>query len=186
MPIINTEYRYGRASIALHWAMFLLIALTYAAIELRGFWPKGTPTRDLMKTLHFTLGLSVLALVLARIGLRLAAGPAPAIKPAPAAWQQKASAAVHGLLYLFMIAMPIAGWIILSAEGKSVQFLGLTLPALVAQSKPLAKSIKEMHEVVGDIGFFVIGLHALAALVHHYRYHDNTLARMMPGRSTNA
>lgn len=187
MPLKNTDRRYAGISIALHWLMFLIIALAYAAIELRGLWPKGTPMRDFMKTAHFTLGLSVLLLVVARIGLRLAAGPAPAITPAPPAWQHKAAAATHGLLYLFMIAMPIAGWIILSAEGKTISYLGATLPALVAQSKPLAKTVEGLHETVGDIGYFIIGLHALASLVHHYVFRDTTLARMLPGRrSTHA
>ncbi|EHH2174219.1 cytochrome b561, partial [Salmonella enterica] len=29
-------------------------------------------------------------------------------------------------------------------------------------------------------GYFVIGLHAIAALMHHYFWKDNTLLRMMP------
>ena len=183
MAIKNTASRYGGPTIALHWLMLVLIALAYAMIELREFWPKGTPVREGLKTLHFSIGLSVLGLVIVRIFARFAAGPAPAITPPPSAMQHKLSAAVHGLLYLFMIGMPIAGWIILSAGGKPVALFGLTLPSLVAESKGLAKSVKEVHETVGNIGYFVIGLHALAALVHHYRSRDNTLTRMLPGRA---
>jgi cytochrome b561 len=32
------------------------------------------------------------------------------------------------------------------------------------------------------VGYFLIGLHALAALFHHYVSRDNTLTRMLPGR----
>jgi cytochrome b561 len=154
--------------------MLALIAAAYATIELRELWPKGTPVREGLKSLHFTIGLTVLVLVVARIAARIASGPAPAIRPEPSPLQHKLSAAVHGLLYLFMIAM---------ASGKPVTFLGLALPSLVAESKALAKSVKEVHEIVGNTGYFVIGLHALAALAHHYGTRDNTLLRMLPGRS---
>lgn len=179
----NTETRFGIPTIALHWLMLALIAAAYATIELRELWPKGTPMREGLKSLHFTIGLSVLVLVVARIAARIASGPAPAIRPDPSPLQHKLSAAVHGLLYLFMIGMPVAGWVILSAGGKPITFLGLALPPLVAESKALAKSVKEVHEIVGNAGYFVIGLHALAALAHHYGTRDNTLMRMLPGRS---
>lgn len=178
----NTKTRYSSGLIALHWLMLLLIGVAYATIELKGFWPKGSAIREGMKTFHFMIGLSVLLLVVLRIGLRLGSGSAPAIVPAPPAWQLKASAALHGVLYLFMIAMPIAGWLILSAEGKAVPFWGLSLPALVGTDKGLAKSVKEVHEVVGNLGYALIGLHAVAALAHHYLMRDTTLARMMPAR----
>ena len=32
-------------------------------------------------------------------------------------------------------------------------------------------------------GYFLIGLHAAAALFHHYFIHDNTLRRMLPSRN---
>jgi cytochrome b561 len=35
---------------------------------------------------------------------------------------------------------------------------------------------------VATLGYYLVGLHAAAALVHHYFQHDNTLLRMMPGR----
>jgi cytochrome b561 len=50
----------------------------------------------------------------------------------------------------------------LSAEGKPVPFLGLTLPSLVAENKALAESIEEIHETAGLVGYYLIGLHTLA------------------------
>jgi cytochrome b561 len=78
-----------------------------------------------------------------------------------------------------MIGMPLAGWLILSSAGKPVPFFGLELPALIAENKDLSKQIKEIHETVGQLGYFLIGLHALAALFHHYILRDNTLYRML-------
>jgi cytochrome b561 len=70
--------------------------------------------------------------------------------------------------------------LILSAENKAVPFFGLQLPALIGENKDLAKQLEEVHELIGNVGYFLIGIHAAAALVHHYVQRDNALARMLP------
>jgi cytochrome b561 len=89
---------------------------------------------------------------------------------------------MHILLFALMIGMPLAGWLLLSASGKPIPFFGLELQALTGESKSLAKLVKEIHETGGTVGYFLIGLHAAAALFHHYIVRDNTLLRMLPGR----
>jgi superoxide oxidase len=56
------------------------------------------------------------------------------------------------------------------------------LPALIGENKDLAEQLEELHEVVGTTGYFLIGLHTVAALYHHYIVRDNTLTRMLPER----
>jgi cytochrome b561 len=177
----NTDNRYGSLSIGLHWLMFLLIVGVYACIELREFYPKGSDPRNALKTWHFMLGLSVGALVWLRLVARLVQ-PTPAIAPRPVAWQQYLAKLVHFLLFALMLGMPIAGWMILSAEGKPIPFFGLELPALIAKNKDTAEWIEEIHKTVGTAGYALIGLHAVAALYHHYVLRDNTLTRILPGR----
>jgi cytochrome b561 len=58
--------RYAMPVIALHWLIFLLIVVSYASIELREFFPKGSAPREAMKSVHFMIGLTVLALVAPR------------------------------------------------------------------------------------------------------------------------
>ena len=177
---------YNRWSIFLHWLMLLLFVLAYALIELRVLFDKGTPQRDLMKSLHFSVGLAIFVLVWLRLIARTLT-PAPAIIPAPPAWQRAAAALVHLLLYAFMIGQPLLGWLVLSAAGKPVPFFGLTLPPLVAMDKPFAGTLEELHQTIGTFGYGLIGVHALAALVHHYVQKDNTLRRMLPsGRGRGA
>jgi cytochrome b561 len=175
----NTMQRYGALSIGLHWLMLLLLMAVYATIELRGQFPKGSDARELMKTWHFMLGLSVFALVWIRLVAHMT-DSAPRIEPESPRWQALIGKAMHGALYALMIGMPLLGWVLLSAEGKPIPFFGLHLPALVAESKTLADSVKEIHETGGNIGYFLIGLHAAAALFHHYVTRDNTLLRMLP------
>jgi len=178
----NGSNRYGSLSIALHWLMLLLFVAVYATIELRGLFPKGSDPREAMKAWHFMLGLSVFVLVWLRLAIYATAGPAPPVQPEPPRWQELAAKLMHVALYVFMFAMPVLGWLILSAEAKPIPFFGLNLPALVGENKPLAETVKEIHETFGEVGYWLIGLHAAAALFHHYFLRDNTLRRMLPSR----
>ncbi|HMM68207.1 MAG TPA: cytochrome b [Dokdonella sp.] len=177
----NTEDRYGTLSIAMHWLMLALLVAVYSCILLREVYPKGSDPREALKTWHFMLGLSVFGLVFIRLAIRLL-GASPKIVPPVGIWQHRVSALMHLALYLFMIAMPLLGWLTLSAAGKTIPFFGLELPALVGPDKELAGTLKDLHETIGEIGYYLIGLHALAALFHHYVIRDNTLLRMLPGR----
>ena len=172
--------RYSSLSITLHWAMLLLLIAVYACMEMRGYYPKGSNFRESLKMWHFMFGLTVLLLVLIRVVARVTGGTPP-INPEPPAWQTLIARLTHFALYAFMIAMPIAGWVILSASGKTIPFYGLDLPALVGPDKVFAEQVKELHETVATIGYFLVGLHAVAALFHHYIVKDDTLRRMMPG-----
>jgi cytochrome b561 len=175
----NTTDRYGSLSIAMHWLMLLLLVGVYACINLRELFARGSDLREDLKTWHFMLGLTVFALVFLRLAFRWL-GAAPRIQPAPPRWQQRLAGLMHLALYAFMIVMPLLGWLTLSAAGKPIPFFGLTLPALVGADKALADSFEEIHETIGSIGYYMVGLHAVAALFHHYVARDNTLRRMLP------
>jgi cytochrome b561 len=179
----NTTERYGSLSIGLHWLMLLLIAAVYALMEFRDIFPRGSDGRETMKAFHYMLGLSVLLLALFRLAVAVA-GPMPGIEPAPSKLAALAARAWHMLLYGFMIAMPIVGWVILSAEGDSIPFWGLQLPALVGESHDLAEELEELHELGANIGYALVAIHAAAALFHHYIARDNTLQRMLPRRGS--
>lgn len=170
--------RYGKVSILLHWITLALLVGVYACIELRELFPKGSDPREMLKTWHFMLGLTVFILVWARLVARLI-GPTPAIVPPIPRWQHAIAVAVEIALYALMIAMPLLGWLVLSAEGDAIPFFGLELPALTAPNEPLAERAEEIHETIGTVGYFLIGLHAAAALFHHYVQRDNTLRRML-------
>lgn len=177
----SSQQGYSRTNIALHWLMLVLIVAVYACMDLRDLFPKSSPIHDGLKTWHYMLGLTVFVLVWLRLLARVGRSTPP-IEPKPPAWQESLAKLVHLLLYLFMIAMPLLGWLTLSAKGDPVPFWGLTLPHLIAQNKDLGKQIQEVHETIATIGYFLIGLHAAAALFHHYVQHDNTLRRMLSPR----
>ncbi len=174
--------RYHALSIPAHWLTLVLLIAVYALIELRGIYPKGTAAHDVMKTWHFMLGLTVLAVVAARLVLRLIFRE-PLITPPPPAWQRLLAKVMYLALYAFLIVMPMLGWLTLSAKGRVIPFFGLELPALMGPDKGWASSLENVHETIGTIGYYLIGLHAAAALFHHYFLRDNTLLRMLPWRT---
>lgn len=179
--------RFHPLSIGAHWLTVLLLVAVYALIELHGAFPKGSEARELTKVWHEMLGLVVFAIVFVRLALR-AVYPAPAIQPPPPAWQAWAAKAMHMALYAFLVGMPLLGWVVLSAKGKPVPFFGLELPALMAPDRSLARTLEQIHELIGTAGYFLIGAHAAAALWHHYILRDNTLRHMLPRapRATHA
>jgi cytochrome b561 len=88
----------------------------------------------------------------------------------------------HLTLYGAMLAMPLLGWLMTSAGGHPIPFFGLSLPPLIGENKELGRTLEDVHEFIGNALYYVIGLHAVAALAHHYAVRDNTLLRMMPMR----
>jgi cytochrome b561 len=175
----NTTNDYGIVSKAFHWIMLLLLIAVFASIELRSLYPKGSEPREAIKGLHFMLGLLVFMLVWIRLGLRLLQST-PEITPVLSTLQKFISKITHIALYSLMIVLPILGWLTVSAAGKDIAFFGLDVPSIIAADKALADQFEDLHKTIGECGYYLIGLHTLAALFHHYIKKDNTLIRMLP------
>jgi len=179
MTTYDSTFKYSRPLVSLHWLMFLLLIVVYAAIEFRVLYDKGMPEREFMKSLHFMLGLCVLLLVFLRLlAKRLSPRPEAVDSQGLSLWLQRAAVSGHVVLYLFMAIMPIAGWLLLSAAGKPIPFFGFELPALIAPDESLAKQIKPLHALAGNIGYGLIGLHVAAAMFHQLVLKDQLLQRM--------
>jgi len=163
----------------LHWVMLVLIAAGYGTMEFKGFTPRGSAQRANLAAWHYGFGLSVFALVWVRVLLR-AVGREPQIVPPPPRWEAALTRIGHFLLYAFMIVTPIFGWLTVSAQGATVLFFGIPLPLLIAKSEPLHRPLQAIHETIANVGYALIGVHAAAALFHHYIRRDNTLSLMWP------
>lgn len=175
--MFQTRARYRPSLVALHWITFLLLVATYASMELRDMFPRGSEPREMMKTTHYLLGLGVFTLTWLRMVVR-AVSPTPPIRPRPAAWQAAAAKVVTLALYLLLLAMPVVGYLLLNAEGTSPVLLGWELPRLIAAHPGLAGRLEAWHEGIALAGYALVGLHALAALYHHHVLHDDALVRM--------
>lgn len=105
--------RYSRVAIWLHWliALFILFNLSL------GFVMEDLPMpgRFIVVLAHVSAGLTVLALTIARIAWRLR-NPPPPFADGLSAWERKLAHAVHFGLYALMLAMPLMGWALVSAN----------------------------------------------------------------------
>ncbi|MCX7033350.1 MAG: cytochrome b [Arenimonas sp.] len=179
MPIKNLADRWGGVSITLHW----LTALMILGLVVVGFLMQelaNSPTKIQVYGLHKSIGLTVLALTVARLLWRLFAG-VPQPVPGTPRWQAWASGATHGALYLVLLAMPVSGWLYNSASGFPLKWFGLfALPKLSGYDADVKAFALAAHETLFLVLAAIVTLHALAAFKHHYFDRDRTLARMLP------
>lgn len=180
MPIRNTSERWGWVSIGIHWLTVLLVlGLVIVGLVMQEL--PNSPTKIEVYALHKSVGLTVLGLTVLRLLWRLVAG-APAPVPGMPRWQVLAAQVSHGAIYVLLLAMPLSGWLYNSASGFPLKWFGLFgLPKLSGYDPDVKAFALEMHEWGFIALLALITLHAAAALHHHYRHRDATLARMLPG-----
>jgi cytochrome b561 len=85
-------------------------------------------------------------------------------------------------MYLLLALVPIAGIVTQFARGDAVSIFGLyEIASPWVKDRAFARSVTEVHEILANALVILAGLHAVAALVHHWILRDRTLARMLPG-----
>ncbi len=181
MSLKNTD-RWGATSQLLHWTIAVLILSIGAVGLVMGELPRS-PKWFWVYTLHKSLGLTVLALVLVRIAWRLYAGAPPPVEGTPR-WQARLASLTHGAIYVLILAMPLSGWLYDSASGlRPFRWFGLAeVPKLSPPHEALADAMHETHELLFWVLIALVIGHAGAALYHHFVRRDATLARMLPRR----
>lgn len=179
MNLKNTRTHWGGVSQALHWIVVaLVLAMAWIGLTM-GDLPNG-PDKVRTFALHKSIGLTILALVVLRIGWRLHAG-APAPVAGTPRWQERIAALTHLGLYALLLAMPLSGWLMNSAAGFPLQWFGLfNLPALAGRDHDLHELAESVHEWLFWALATLALAHAAAAFYHHLFQRDATLARMLP------
>ncbi|MFT3808069.1 cytochrome b [Arenimonas sp.] len=172
--------RYSGAQRFLHWFVFACIVAAYVLIELRSEAERGSALRTGLTQGHMLAGLAVFLLAWPRIALRLMRGAPPITPPLPA-WQHLPAQLTHLALYAFLIAQPILGILTVWSAGRGIAIFGtgLEIPALIAENHDLHEQLEDLHEGLGEIFYWVIGLHIAGAIFHHLLRRDDTLRRML-------
>ena len=178
---MSAVVRYSTPAIVLHWLGALLV---FAAFPLGGDMHDLPLSPDKLKlySYHKWIGVTVLLLVAVRLSWRLTHTP-PLLPDRIPAWQRRASAIVHGLLYLLMFSIPLSGWLMSSAKGfQTVWFGVLPLPDLVGKDKALGDLLAGVHQALNFSLLVLVILHVAAALQHHFIERQPFLQRMGWGR----
>jgi len=175
----ETPTRYGNVTQILHWLTAILVLAAFilgpGGPELRVY----APERDFGRQLHETLGLCVFALALLRV-LWLLVDTRPQ-DPPMARWMTVLSKSVQGLLYLLLFAVPVSAIVGAWLEGHPLTLLaGFEVGPMLSMNHDLGRTISELHKLLGDLILWLAGLHAAAALFHHFILKDRVLISMLP------
>ncbi|HUE90892.1 cytochrome b [Pseudomonas sp.] len=174
----NSSSHYGLVSILLHWlvavAVFGLFGLGYWMVGLDYYssWYKTAPD------LHKSIGLVLFAVMLGRVLWRWLSPP-PSALPNHGRVTRLASKLGHGFLYLGLLVLMLSGYLISTADGRPIEVFGLfSVPATLTAIPDQEDVAGLVHEYLAWTLVIFAGIHALAALKHHFIDRDRTLVRM--------
>ena len=166
---------YNAVAKFLHWAIALLIVANYIS----GLLQDATGHKFI--NLHKQFGMSILLLVILRLVWKFYS-KYPKMADELSVVNKFMAKFGHLVLYIIMLAIPIAGMLLVESKGYPLQYLGfIDIPVLISeQTKDVSHTIKEIHEYLSHGIIIIAILHALFALKHHFIDHGTILLRMMP------
>lgn len=191
--------RYSRVAIFLHWT----IGLAIIGMVPLGWWMTDRVTDPSQASrvfrayqLHKSIGLTILVLSVVRLLWRFTHRFPPLPDHMPG-WEKRAARVSHILLYVVMLAMPVTGWIYVSAGWNSALNMPFQIPTLWfglfqwphipglpeasnATRSMAASTAMGIHAKLAWGAVALVGLHFAAALKHHFFDRDSVLAGMLP------
>ncbi len=129
---------------------------------------------------HKIIGITILAVVLARLIYRLRSG-APAADPTVPSALVGVSHLVHWSIYALLIIVPIGGYLGVSYYGATDAF-GLPLLALTEKDEKFSETVFFWHGAGAKVLFALVALHIVAAIYHRVVRKDRVVERMLPKR----
>jgi cytochrome b561 len=181
---VSGEPRYDRVSRGCHWLNAILAAMAMAlAFGISGT-PRHAETRQILLTMHGSIGIVILVVTLFWCGWRLRHA-APPLRPLLTRIEVLLAHATQAALFLLFVAMPLTGYTSLAAAGHAVSLFGfVAIPPLVPQSGRLAQASLALHLAGEFLIFGLLALHGGAALMHGFIRRDGILERMLPRRGS--
>ena len=171
---IDTVTRYNSTARAFHAVIAVLVIVNLALGLLSEAVEK---TVDLLP-LHKSIGITVLALTIARIALRFT-WKTPAYVPSLKRFDLIVAKTMHAIFYGLLLILPLTGWIRASADKELLAWFGVPFPKLaVEKGSTLGEMGYEGHEILGFLMLALVVLHVAAALRHHFILKDGVLRRM--------
>jgi len=168
---------YRPVAVVLHWTIALLL---FVQIGLGWYMnevlPDHSPAQAAVETIHISLGLTILLLVLVRIAVRLIY-PAPPLPAGMAAWEKILAHTSHLLFYLLMFALPLTGWALASLGTRPIEMWGFPWPRLPGLTQLLGSPApRAVQHELAHIHVYIliwivlinIALHVAGALKHQF------------------
>ncbi len=178
-PAATARTRYSAVSQSFHWLTVVLVGAAYLLGEGGPESRVYSAERASVLGWHETIGILVFVVVALRVLWRLI-DRAPKEPPMPA-WMHLASKLTHWALYALLAAVPLTAIFGAWYEGHPVTFFGIgEVGPFLTLSHDFGRWITELHTTLGNLIIWVAGLHAAAALYHHFIMRDSVLLSMLP------
>jgi cytochrome b561 len=188
----QVAHHYDPLTIVLHWTTAALAVFLWGVaspdipmaggVSLIDFFPKGQP-RIVVRSLHITLGVVLVVVLLVRLSWRFTSGRK--LPPADQGLLGAAANFVHYALYALLATVLVLGLANVWVRGDSIFGL-FSIPAFDPSDRILRQTVGNLHGWAANALLIVAGIHALAALFHHYALRDGVLRRMLPARRIDA
>ncbi|ERS04147.1 cytochrome b [Acinetobacter sp. COS3] len=164
------ENNYPKPIIILHWLTLCLVLIAY--------FSSGNPLHDkIWGQVHVMSGLLVFAISIARVTTVYCYRKQLPHNKIISRYQEKLFKLVRLVLYLSLFVVPVMGWLALSSMTTQFDLYSMQLPlARLTTSNHL---VGEAHQFLGNMFIFFVGLHAAAALAHHFIFKDGVLKSML-------
>lgn len=160
---------YPKPMIYLHWLVAGLACVAYAT--------RGNPlVSDWQGQIHVASGLLLACFCVVRLGVRILYRHTLPQHPLPN-WQRWLATVVHSLLYLALIAVPVSGFLALSLMIDQFPVFGITLTLPFFPDWQM--DFSHLHQTFANGFVLLAGMHALAALAHHFIWKDGVLRSML-------
>ena len=175
----KTPGRYGAGAVTFHWLMFVLVVVVGTLGLLHDDWPKQT--QRFWINIHALLGLLLWFTLMARFWWRRSHRPPPLMESV-GTFSRRVSTVVHFSLYALLFVTPIVGIITFVYHGRVFDFGIFKLDFGIKSNRAIFHPTEDLHGYLAYAIFALAGIHALAALWHHFILRDKLLARMWPAR----
>ncbi|WP_116367053.1 cytochrome b/b6 domain-containing protein [Parahaliea mediterranea] len=170
--------QWSAAGKLLHWLFAALILAAIVLALVAGEMPLS-PTKLRVYIWHKSLGITVLALLLARVVWRLRATAPP--QPAGlSSLNVRLAGAGHFALYVLMLLIPLSGWVLNSTADFPFRWFGMfAVPSLTGPDRDLQHAFESVHGTLAWLLIVLLMGHVAMAIGHHLRSRD-FLQRMAP------
>ena len=179
MKAQNTEISYGWIAILLHWmvaiTIFAMAGLGLYMVDLDYYnaWYHRAPY------IHKSVGVLLLMVMLLRVFWRFS-NVVPKAVEGVKPWEETIAALVHKAMYLLIFAIMFSGYLISTADKKSVEVFGwFEVPATLTSIPNQEDVAGVVHLVLVVFLLVLVAMHAGAALKHHFIDKNRTLLRML-------
>ena len=177
-----TDERYHLAARLMHWIMALgFVFMWGCGYAMTTLVEDDSPLEELLFDLHISVGVTLLALLVLRIAIRLV-HRAPPLPATIRGMERRAAHLGHAALYALPALVIAAGWAETSFGGHAVQWFGVEMPRVFPETgEDLQDLAEDVHMWLAYGMLAVAAGHVAAAFKHRWFDGHDVIRRMTFG-----